>query len=67
MLKLVSLRQQQKTWNDLKQPVKVIGWHFDSHIIIVLLCLVYLYSSQTPNLQPCILSYQLTKEPDDSD
>ena len=25
-LKLVSFKEQQKTWNDLKWPVKVIGW-----------------------------------------
>ena len=40
-LKLVSFKEQQKTWNELKWPVKVIGWppealsRLDSHCSLV--------------------------------
>ena len=57
-LKLVSFKEQQKTWNELKWPVKVIGWPPEavSSILIVLLYQVlsslFLPNSKSPSLCP---------------
>ena len=70
-LKLVYFREQQKTWNELKWPVKVIGWPPKAvgSILNLFSCIGFylVCSSQTPNLLPCVLNQPLTKESDDFD